>query len=53
MISSRSKFQKIKKPKFKKDFENEDYGQQQKNKPKHHDKSFYKLLRQEKREYGI
>lgn len=53
LYSNNRKFQKTEKTKFKKtEYGGDDYGQPKK-KPKHHDKSFYKLLKQEKREYEL
>lgn len=51
MFESSKKVQKTVKTKFRKqrDFETTD----EKKKAKHHDKSFYRLVRQEKDEYGL
>lgn len=51
MFDSSKKVQKTVKTKFRKqkDFESNE----EKKKVKHHDKSFYRLMRQEKDEYGI
>jgi len=53
MLSGGSKFQKTEKTKYKKNEydDRENYNSKQ-NKQKHHDKSFYRLKKQEDTEYG-
>ena len=51
MFTSGKKFQKTTKTKFKKNRESDDYGKQQ-NK-KHHDKTTWRLARNEEKEYGL
>lgn len=46
------KFQKTEKTKFKKGEYVEEYGQPKK-KQKHHDRSYYKLLKQENKDYEL
>lgn len=50
MYTGGSKFQKTQKTKFKKN-EDKEFGAKDKTKPKHHDKSFYRLKKQEDKEY--
>lgn len=50
MLAGGSKFQKTVKTKFK---PNKDRESVNLNKKRHHDKSFYRLAKQEKEEYGI
>lgn len=53
MLSSNyRKIQKTQKTKFRKNESGDDYGQP-KNKQKHHDRSYYKLLKQEKKDYEL
>jgi hypothetical protein len=50
MLAGGSKFKKTVKTKFK---QNRDRETVNLNKPRHHDKSFYRLAKQEKEEYGF
>ena len=50
MLAGGSKFQKTVKTKFK---QNKDRETVNLNKKRHHDKSFYRLAKQEKEEYGL
>lgn len=50
MYSGGSKFQKTVKTKFKK---NDDREASKQSKPKHHDKSFYRLKKQEEKDYDV
>lgn len=50
MLAGGSKFKKTVKTKFK---QNRDRETVNLNKPRHHDKSFYRLAKQEKEEYGL
>jgi hypothetical protein len=47
MLSGGKKFQKSEKTKFRKNRDSNDYGQQNQ-KQKHHDKTLYRLMKQEK-----
>lgn len=51
MYSGGSKFEKTVKTKFKKNEDREFTNKQ--TKPKHHDKSFYRLKKQEEKEYDL
>lgn len=51
MYSGGSKFEKTVKTKFKKNQDRESADKQQK--PKHHDKSYYRLKKQEEKEYDV
>lgn len=50
MISGGKKFDKPQKTKFKKNRDREPLKQ---GKPRHHDKSFYRLVKEEKQEYAV
>lgn len=51
MLSGGKKYQKTTKTKFRKNKDRE--GSKQFEKPRHHDKSFYRLAKEEKEEYVV
>jgi hypothetical protein len=52
MLAGGKKFEKPKKTKFKENRDNESYFSKNLKKNRHHDKSFYRLVKQEQDEYA-
>lgn len=53
MISGGKKYQKTIKTKYKKNETDQSAFEKEKNKKRHHDKSYYRLMREEKEDYAL